>query len=350
MHRSLTPRRRWLTSLALLASGLAASTLVAEPTADAPSAATSAPAADGAPAADASGGGSTLAEVQDRLATALKSYLLLQDENAQLKADLDKQAAERGALAEQLAAARAAMASLRVAAAASAQIGPLQNELRQAQAETAALAAENADLRTRLALQGPAPGRWSSPERPAAPAPAPSGGGFASDHALPASPVAASSNPASTDGTDDAPALPAPTPAPASSPAAKPKMRAAVTPRTTKPSPEAAAPASVPTAASNLAPAPPVIAPVAPVAAVTPVATLAPVAAVAPGAGVALVPTATPATAPRVHLVVENETLTLISKHYYGTTRRWKDILAANPTVIKGEKGLIVGSSIVIPP
>jgi regulator of replication initiation timing len=331
MHRSLSHRRRWLTPLALLASGLAASTLAAEPPADAPSATSAAPAADA----------STLADVQDRLATALKSYLLLQDENAQLKADLDKQAAERGALAEQLAAARATIGSLQVTAAASAQITPLQNELRQAQAETAALAAENADLRTRLALQSPAPGRWPSPERPAAAAPAASGGGFASDNVPPAPGVAAQSAPTAPDPSDDAPAMPPPAPQPA--------PRAPVSALAKKPAPKAATPASVPTAAPSVAPAPPVIAPVGPVP-VTATVTLAPVAAVAPVGAVAPVATAAPAAAPRIHKVAENETLTLISKHYYGTTRRWKDILAANPTVIKGEKGLVVGSSIVIPP
>ena len=72
-----------------------------------------------------------LADAQDRLATALHSYSLLDDANSQLKAET----------------------------------APLRERIRQLQDQVADLAAENARLRTRLALLAPLPG---SPPRPGA--------------------------------------------------------------------------------------------------------------------------------------------------------------------------------------
>ena len=58
-------------------------------------------------------------------------------------------------------------------------------------------------------------------------------------------------------------------------------------------------------------------------------------------------PAATPA--PRTHVVAEGDTLTKISRQYYGTTSRWSEILAANRDVLRDEKSLVVGSKLRIP-
>ncbi|MEZ6196045.1 MAG: LysM peptidoglycan-binding domain-containing protein [Planctomycetota bacterium] len=55
-----------------------------------------------------------------------------------------------------------------------------------------------------------------------------------------------------------------------------------------------------------------------------------------------------PANSARVHQVMSNETLTGISKKYYGTSSRWREILAANPE-IKGPNALRSGVEIRIP-
>jgi len=185
-----------------------------------------------------------LADVQDKLAMSLRSFSVVQDESAQLKASLEKANSEDASLSQQLDAARASIAALQAQAAAAAlvtaQVDPLRSELRMSQDEANRLAIENAQLRTRLALQAPGPGAFRpAPTRPGL---APAGG-----------------------------------PAPA----------------------EAAA-----------APAPP---------------------------------------APRTHVVVEGDTLTKISRKYYGTSNRWEDILNANRDVLKDEKSLVVGSSLKIP-
>jgi nucleoid-associated protein YgaU len=199
-------------------------------------AAQSAPAAPAAPASDA--GSAQLGDVQDKLATALRSFSLLQDEDTQVKASLDKANADNLSLSQQLDAAKASIAALQVQAAATAQIAPLQTEVRQAQDEASQLAAENASLRTRLALQAPGPGsKGPVPMRPA---------------------QAAALQPA--------PPPPAPAPAPA-----------------------------------------------------------------------------------KTYVVAEGDTLSKISKKFYGTSSRWEDILNANHAVVKDEKGLVVGSTLTIP-
>ena len=53
--------------------------------------------------------------------------------------------------------------------------------------------------------------------------------------------------------------------------------------------------------------------------------------------------------AARTHVVAEGDTLTRISRKYYGTSSRWQDILNANRDVVKDEKSLVVGSSLKIP-
>jgi septal ring factor EnvC (AmiA/AmiB activator) len=70
-----------------------------------------------------------LADAQDKLATALHSYTLLDDANSRLQAGFS----------------------------------PLQERVRQLQDQVADLAAENARLRTRLALLAPLPGSPAAP-------------------------------------------------------------------------------------------------------------------------------------------------------------------------------------------
>jgi nucleoid-associated protein YgaU len=197
-------------------------------------------AAQAAPAtpSPADTGSAQLSDVQDKLATALRSYSLLQDEDAQLKASLDKANSDNLSLSQQLDAAKASIASLQIQAASTAQIAPLQTEVRQAQDETSQLAAENARLRTRLELQAPGPG---------------------------------SSGPVPL-----------------------------------RPGQAAAIQAAIP-------PPPP------------------------------------PPPPPKTYVVVEGDTLTKISKKFYGTPGRWEDILNANHTVVKDAKSLVVGSTLTIP-
>jgi nucleoid-associated protein YgaU len=189
-----------------------------------------------AAAAPADAGSPQLSDVQDKLATALRSYSLLQDEDSQVKASLDKANSDNLSLSQQLDAAKASIASLQIQAAETAQIAPLQTQVRQAQDETSQLAAENARLRTRLELQAPGPGSSGTvPLRPGQPA-----------------------------------AIQAATPPP---------------------------------------PPPP----------------------------------------PKTYVVVDGDTLTKISKKFYGTPGRWEDILNANHSVVKDEKSLVVGSTLTIP-
>ena len=112
--------------------------------------------------------GKQIADLQDKLDTALKSYSVVQDENNQLKAAADKTGADQTALSQQLDAARATISGLQPAAASASQIDPLRTQLRQTQDELARLAAENASLRTHLAISAPAPGAGRPvPSRPA---------------------------------------------------------------------------------------------------------------------------------------------------------------------------------------
>jgi LysM repeat protein len=195
-----------------------------------------------APAPASTDSAQQLSDVQDKLATSLRSFSVLQDENADLKTQLDKLTADNATFSQQLTEARASIASLQVQAAATSQIDPLRTELRQAQDETSRLASENEQLRTRLAIQSPGPGASRPmPQRP---------------------------------GTMSA----------------------------------AAAPASAPAAAPAPAPA-----------------------------------------AAKTYVVAEGDTLTKISRKFYGTSSRWEEILKANRDVLKDEKSLVVGSSLKIP-
>ena len=211
-------------------------------------------------AADAPPDGSDLqkqlADTQDKLSTSLHSYSLLQDEVSQLKADADKSALEKSALATELDAANTTIGGLRAQAAEATQVEALRSQLRQTQDALAALASENAQLRTRLALAGPSPsGASASPTRPG------SAGRPGSEDLAPV-PVAAKSAP----GKPDDPA----------NPAAK-------------------------------------------------------------------------SAEPKIHVVVEGDSLTKISKKYYGTANRYDEILAANRDVIRNENFLVVGTKLKIP-
>src|ERR1035438_909050 len=77
---------------------------------------------------------------------------------------LEKANSDNTSLAQQLDAARASIAALQGQAAATAQVtaqvDPLRSELRLSQDEANRLAIENAQFRTRLALQSPGPGSF----------------------------------------------------------------------------------------------------------------------------------------------------------------------------------------------
>jgi nucleoid-associated protein YgaU len=182
-----------------------------------------------------------LADVQDKLATSLRSFSVIQDENADLKIQLDKLTTDNATFSQQLDAAHASIATLQVQAAATSQIEPLRTELRQAQDETSQLAAENEQLRTRIAIQSPGPGASRPmPQRPN----------------------------------------------------------------------QVSAASQAPVAAA--APPPP------------------------------------PPTA-KTYVVAEGDTLTRISRKFYGNSGRWEEILKANHDVVKDEKSLVVGSTLKIP-
>jgi nucleoid-associated protein YgaU len=52
---------------------------------------------------------------------------------------------------------------------------------------------------------------------------------------------------------------------------------------------------------------------------------------------------------PRSHIVVSGDTLGKISRQYYGTAARWEEILRANRDVIKDENVLTVGTTLRLP-
>ena len=53
--------------------------------------------------------------------------------------------------------------------------------------------------------------------------------------------------------------------------------------------------------------------------------------------------------ATRRHVVTRGETLYSISKRYYGTGNRWREIYLANRSVMTSETDLKVGTPLVIP-
>ena len=56
-----------------------------------------------------------------------------------------------------------------------------------------------------------------------------------------------------------------------------------------------------------------------------------------------------PPEAQRTHLVLKGETLSAISREYYGTSAKWRDILDANQSVVSDERKLQPGMELVIP-
>jgi nucleoid-associated protein YgaU len=179
-----------------------------------------------------------LADTQEKLATSLRSFSVIQDENAELKASVDKLTSDNAALSQQLDAAHASIASLQVQAAMTSQIDPLRTELREAQDESSRLAAENAQMRTRIAIQAPGPG---------------------SGHPMPIRPGSAAAMSAES------------------------------------------APAQA----------------------------------------------ATPPPAAKTYVVVDGDTLSKISRKFYGSSSHWEEILKSNH--LKDEKSLVVGSTLTIP-
>jgi len=51
----------------------------------------------------------------------------------------------------------------------------------------------------------------------------------------------------------------------------------------------------------------------------------------------------------RIHIVQRGETLSSISKQYYGTTTKWQKILDANRSILKNPNSLTPGSKLLIP-
>jgi LysM repeat protein/predicted nucleic acid-binding Zn-ribbon protein len=60
-------------------------------------------------------------------------------------------------------------------------------------------------------------------------------------------------------------------------------------------------------------------------------------------------PAPPPAPAPRFHTVAPGDSLSKISKQYYGTVTRWNDILQANRDVIRNPDALTLGTQLRIP-
>jgi len=116
-----------------------------------------------------------LASLEDQLATALRSYQLLQEENDQLRQLAATLATERDLLKSQLAGATtnaAALSEQLTASEATARlVETLRTQLRQTQDQLQAIIAEHSQLRTRMAIASSPPG--SLTVVPARPVPAP---------------------------------------------------------------------------------------------------------------------------------------------------------------------------------
>jgi nucleoid-associated protein YgaU len=172
--RSPLPRPALCLAALLLATPLSR-LVAAEPTGDTPATApspeatlaapvttpaegtaiTPAPAAEPAPAAANIAPAPTpvpdQGSLEAKMAIVLRSYSLLQEENDQLKAAAEKNAAEKAAIEAQLSVAKDALP-------AAAQVAGLREQLRQTQDQLAAVSLENNQLKTRLATLPPAPG------------------------------------------------------------------------------------------------------------------------------------------------------------------------------------------------
>ena len=103
-----------------------------------------------------------LADTEDKLSTALRSFSLMQKENDRLVADTRRLTDVNTSLTAQLAEARAQITALQeqlaTVSATAAQVEILRTQLRQTQDQINALTAENTELRTRLAITSAPPG------------------------------------------------------------------------------------------------------------------------------------------------------------------------------------------------
>jgi nucleoid-associated protein YgaU len=214
-----------------------------------------------AAAAPAVASSASAEETEAKLATALRSYAMLQQEIDQTREAAAKTETKLATAQAEVAALRAQVDALnpngkemtllrQASISAATEAVELRDQLRQAQGSVGQLAEENAQLRTRLALLGPPP-----------------------------APMLAS------------PTRYAPTPPPAAVAKAAP------------------APSSATSAAKPAAAAP----------------------------------------AARQHVVVEGDTLSKISRRYYGTSERWPEILEANRDILRDARNLPMGASLRIP-
>jgi nucleoid-associated protein YgaU len=252
-----------------------------------------------APAAAPAAPAPSESDADAKLAMALRSYSLAQNEADDLRAGNDKLSQQNAALSAQL-------AGLKGSAAAAADAGALRDQLRQTQAQAAALADENSQLKTRLATATPPAdldalrARSADAERRAAGAQA-AARNLADENARLKETLASVSQ---TVGR-------VVNVAPASAPAPVPAPTVARTDVPTRPS-------AAPAAAASPQPA-----------------TQAPQSAAVP--------------AGRTHTIATGDTLAKISRQYYGTADRWPEILAANRDVLRDEKSLVVGRTLRIP-
>ncbi|MBK8856997.1 MAG: LysM peptidoglycan-binding domain-containing protein [Opitutaceae bacterium] len=120
-----------------------------------------------------------LADAEAKLATALRSFSLLQSEHDRTKAEAGQLAARKAELEAELAGSRTTanaqvsnlQEQLATTSATAGQVEILRTQLRQIQDQLGALTTENAQLRTRLAITAPAPGTTlGTPTRPGTPA------------------------------------------------------------------------------------------------------------------------------------------------------------------------------------
>lgn len=112
-----------------------------------------------------------LAETQSKLSASLRTYQLQQDEVDRLQKALANIDAERAELAERIqnstSQTNQALAQAAVNQEAASQLAGVREQLRQMQNQLASLAGENAQLKNRLALSGPAPSSLlAAPTRP----------------------------------------------------------------------------------------------------------------------------------------------------------------------------------------
>jgi nucleoid-associated protein YgaU len=255
-----------------------------------------------------------------KLAMALRSFSLAQTEADELRAGSEKLAAQNAALAAQLAEVKGALSANssanRTAATAesstAAQAAALREQLRQTQAQAAAVADENAQLKARLTGAAPPAdaealrARAADAERKAAAAQN-AARSLADENARLKETLSSVSQ---TVGRAVGIATP-----PAGSPAVVSRVE-----------PPAIARPDAPTRPSSAA------------TAATPVPT-----------NSQLPITNSPAPAARLHTIATGDTLTKISRQYYGTPDRWPEILAANRDVMRDEKNLVIGRTLKIP-